>query len=121
MNNAETNWFLGWLAQADPRVANALPAVAIWQAALMSATVDEAKQAVLDHAQMNDAPATPFAIRRRVQIAQELARAKARAMEPRNTYSNPIAFRSRNPQAWDKLYAQGNQDQHADWKARGRE
>lgn len=120
MNLEETNYFLGWLAQADPRVMNGIAAVEVWQAALIHATPAEAKQAVLDHTLANDGPATPAAIRKRAAQLRITAEAQTRALTAApSPVKNPNSFRSRNPELWDKLFEEGRQARRDDLAARG--
>ena len=120
MNLEETNYFLGWLAQADPRVMNGIAAVEVWQAALVHATPAEAKQAVLDHTLANDGPANPSTIRKRVHQIRTTAEAQTRALTAApTTVRNPHSFRSRNPELWDHLFEEGRQARQDELAAKG--
>lgn len=110
MNLEETNYFLGWLAQHDGRVANSVAAVEIWQASLNNATAAEAKQAVLDHYRGNEAvAATPGGIRKRTQTLRTTTEAQGRALTASAPVKHPASWRSRNPELWDELFAAGRE------------
>jgi hypothetical protein len=110
MNLEETNYFLGWLSQHDGRVANSVAAVEIWQASLANATPAEAKQAVLDHYRGNEeVTATPGGIRKRTQTLRTTAEAKASAIAALPPVKHPNSWRARNPEEWDRLFAEGQE------------
>jgi hypothetical protein len=122
MNLTETNAFLTWVSQYDGRVNNTPAAVEIWQSALIFATVAEAKQAAEDHYRMNEAPpVSPGGIRKRCMTIQSTNEAKRRAITaaPTRMVSDPNSFRSRNPEEWDRLAAEGAEKRRADLAARG--
>ena len=121
MNLTETNAFLTWVSQYDGRVNNTPAAVEIWQSALIFATVAEAKQAAEEHYRVNDAaPASPGGIRKRCSQIQSTNEAKQRAITATPTrVSNPNSFRSRNPELWDQLAAQGAQKRREELATKG--
>lgn len=122
MNLTETNAFLTWVSQYDGRVNNTPAAVEIWQAALIFATVAEAKQAAEEHYRMNDAaPASPGGVRKRCMTIQSTNEAKTRAITaaPTRRVSDPNSFRSRNPDLWDRLAEEGREQRRAELAARG--
>ena len=121
MNLIETNAFLTWLNQHDPRVSNSVAAVEIWQASLIFATPAEAKQAAIEHYRGNDTiPATAAGIRKRVGTLRTTAEAKTRAITatPHQT-TNPHSYRSRNPALWDQLLERGAQERRHELHAKG--
>jgi len=121
MNLIETNAFLTWLNQHDPRVPNSVAAVEIWQASLIFATPAEAKQAAIEHYRGNDTiPATAAGIRKRVGTLRTTAEAKTRAITagPHQTI-NPHSYRSRNPSLWDQLMERGKNERRHELQAKG--
>ncbi|UYM26625.1 hypothetical protein SEA_BAUER_76 [Arthrobacter phage Bauer] len=121
MNLEETNYFLGWLSQHDPRVQNGYAAVEVWQASLATATAAEAKQAILEHYRANEAvPASPAGIRKRTQTIRATVEAQTRAIEAApGQVKHPNSWRSRNPELWDHLMEQGKQARRAELQAKG--
>jgi hypothetical protein len=115
MNLEETVALLTWINQHDPRVQLNAAARDIWGYALSAVTYDDCRQAVLEHYKVNDAmPVNSGTIHKRAK-AIETSRAagqRARMIEAapdRTVITNPRALRSRNPELWDKLFAEGRQ------------
>lgn len=121
MNLTETNAFLTWVSQYDGRINNTTAAVEIWQSALIFATVQEAKQAAEEHYRVNDTAAiTPGGIRKRCSQIQSTNEAKQRAITATPArVSNPNSYRSRNPELWDQLAAQGAQTRREELATKG--
>lgn len=67
MNKTEALALVTWVSQSDGRVTVADATVQIWENALQTATVAEARSAIMDHYRMNETQATPYGIRRRVE------------------------------------------------------
>lgn len=109
----------------DPRVQSNQPTYELWHKVLHKHQYVEAQAAIqLFYERYTDPTQRPVvdpASIRRI-IAQETTRAVAKqdAIEatPR-TVTNPMSWRARNPEEWDRLFAKGAADRQADLRARG--
>jgi hypothetical protein len=73
----------------------------------------------MDHYRGNETAATPAGIRRLTYAIRERAAAVQSALEAGPTVKDPNTFRSRDPERWERLKAQGAADRQADLKRRG--
>jgi len=123
MNAEETVLLLTWVNQHDPRVQLNAASRDIWAYSLLPFTAAEAKQAILDHYRLNDSiPVSPGAIRKRADDHRAVTEGRQSAIEanPKQSSRNPMSWRARNPEEWDRLMEEGRLARQADLKARGR-
>jgi len=121
MDLQETILMLRWLSNVDARVIFTEPAAEMWAHALAPIEASEAKQAILDHYRTNDQfPATHAGIRKRALAVRDTREAQQRAIEPPKAYKNPLSWRARNPEEWDRLFEEGRQQGNAERARNGR-
>jgi len=120
MNAEETVLLLTWLNQHDPRVQLTAAGRDIWEYSLKPYTVEEARQAILEHYHANDSlAATPGAISKRAGNVRTSRQARQNAIEALPPVKHPNSWRSRNPEEWDRLFEIGRQERINDLKTRG--
>lgn len=119
MQYTETIALLTRINQADPLVILDDATVDIWVHTMEHVEFDDAWQAVLDHYRLHDnVPAKAAAIRKRAMDfrASKEGRAKALTAGPRPV-ANPLSYRQRNPEEWDRLYEEGRRQGNAEREA----
>lgn len=104
---------LGWLKAQDPRIQQNDPAVDGWEAALRPFSAHEVRKVLERHIITNPEPPRPADIRRATTAYVEYQRARQSAIEPPKRVKHPSAWRSRNPELWDQLFAQGRREGNA--------
>ena len=121
MNLEETVALMTWVNQHDPRVQLNKPSRDIWANALQPYSYDECMQAVLDHYRLNDDESvSPAKIRKRAELVRAQRTGRQSALEPpAKPFKNPMSWRARNPEEWDRLFERGRQDRRADLEKRG--
>jgi hypothetical protein len=121
MDHKQTIAMLTWINQVDPRVMLNEANVDVWAYAMRTIPADVAKQAVLEHYKANDSiAASPGAISKRAANIKNSRDAKANAITAApDVVTNPMSWRQRNPEEWDRLFEQGRQSRRADLEARG--
>lgn len=111
MNSEETVALLTWVNQHDPRVQLNAASRDIWAYSLSPFTVQEAKQAILDHYRLNDSIAvSPGAIRKRADDHRAVTDGRYTAQKklPASAWKHPTAcFKYTDPERWDALFQQG--------------
>lgn len=112
--------------QLDPRIQLNDPTLDVWLTATASLSVEEAKWGIKDYyanANPNDArgvPALqPATLRHRVSQARERAGAKGRAIEATKPVRHPSGYRASDPEHWDRLVAQSQEQHRQDLRRRG--
>ena len=103
---------LRWINEGDPRVQFNDSAVEFWHYSLRTVDAAVAKQAVLEHVRQHEAIAvTPAAIAKRASNIKTSRDAGRRAIEanPKQSKMHPLSYRSRNPELWDQLVKEGEQ------------
>lgn len=122
MDHKQTIAMLTWINQVDPRVMLNEASAETWAYAMRNIPSDIAKQAVLEHYKAHESiAASPGAISKRAGNIRTSAEAKVQALEPpAPPYKNPMSWRQRNPEEWDRLMAQGREERRQDLIARGR-
>ena len=122
MDHKQTIAMLTWINQVDPRVMLNEASAETWAYAMSNIAPDIAKQAVLEHYKAHEQfAASPGAISKRAANIKTSREAKQKALEPTPApFKNPMSWRARNPEEWDRLMEQGRQSRLADLKARGR-
>lgn len=120
MNLTETASYLRWLSQADGRIQTTDPNLQIWQDALSNATPNEVREATLEFTRTNDGTmVTPAAIRRMAYAHRERAAARKTALTAAPKVKHPNMFRARNPELWDHLFQQGQQQRLDNLRRKG--
>lgn len=129
MNPDEAAALLTYTNQADPLVSLNDANADIWWEALKRHDFDKAKWCIKDY-YANTAPArdgrippiTPSVLRHRIGDKTAIVESKHRALEPpKNKTPSPVTFRSKDPERWDALVAQGAAEYKAGLRARGME
>lgn len=65
-------------------------------------------------------PLTPGMLKSRMREMEERSESKQRALEsPKNKTPNPMSWRQRNPEEWDRLMRQGAEDRYNELTRRG--
>jgi len=123
MDHKQTIAMLTWINQVDPRVMLNEAAAETWAYAMRTTPADVAKQAVLEHYKANEnIAASPGAISKRsanIRTSRE-AGERAIALEPAQPFKNPMYWRDRNREEWDRLMAVGSEERRRDLISRGR-
>jgi len=122
VDHKQTIAMLTWVNQVDPRVMLNEANADVWAYSMRSVAADVAKQAVLEHYKANESiAASPGAISKRAANIKASREAGQRAIaEPVQVVTNPMSWRKRNPEEWDRLYEQGRLERQRDLAARGR-
>lgn len=123
METAQVVSMLRWVNEVDPRVMFNEPAVEMWTYAMRTIPADIAKQAILEHYKAHEAiPASPGAISKRSANIKTSREAGVRAIsaEPEKPFKNPMYWRDRNREEWDRLMAVGAEERRRDLISRGR-
>lgn len=120
MNIPDTIGFLTWLSQTDSRVQVTDANVQVWTNALMDIPAAAAKTAALDHYKTQESiMPTPAVIRKHAFAERDRARAKQSALTAGPVVSSPNSYKSRDPDRWQQLMAQGAEEHKAKLRARG--
>lgn len=125
MNEKEIVAAVTYANAIDPRVQSNQPTYELWLRVLSRFRYVEVQAAIqLFYERYSDPSSRPVvdpsSIRRI--IGQEVTRAAAHhdALEAKpREITNPMSWRSKNPDAWDRLMAEGAARRQADLKARG--
>ena len=120
MDHKQTIAMLTWINQVDPRVMLNEAAAETWAYSMAPIETDEAKQAILEHYKANESiAASPSAIRKRaLNIRSSRAAGQSAITAKPAAPKHPMAWRSRNPEEWDRLFEQGRAEGNAGRKAR---
>jgi hypothetical protein len=125
MNQNETVAAVNYANAIDARIQANQPTYELWHRVLNGFAYIQVQAAIQvfyeRYADPSNRPTVDAPVIRKI-IHQETTRneAKGRAIEPpRNTVKNPLSFRARNPELWDRLYRQGRDDYHEDLRSRG--
>lgn len=112
MNLEETVTLIAWVNQHDARVQVNGPSRDIWAHAMQPYTPEEARQAILDHYRINDDQAvTPGMVRKRAEIVRSSRAGQQSALTAATAVvKDPMTFRQRNPELWDRLMREGAAD-----------
>lgn len=112
MNVNEARAFLTWANQHDPRVEPSPVNAEIWAHALGPYYPEQVKQAALEfYRTAGDKKITPGELRRFIQSLRTSEEARQRALDPpARVITSPGAYRSRNPEVWDRLREQGRRE-----------
>lgn len=109
MNLEETVTLIAWVNQHDARVQVNGPSRDIWAHAMQPYTIEEARQAILDHYRINDDQSvTPGMVRKRAEIVRSSRAGQQSALTAATAVvKDPMTFRERNPELWDRLMREG--------------
>lgn len=120
MNLLDTTAFLTWLSQHDGRIQVSDAEIEIWQHTLQTIPTNAVKAAALEHYRLNEKEKpSPFAIRKIAIADRDRARAKQSALTAGPVVSSPNSYKSRDPDRWQQLMAQGAEEHKAKLRARG--
>jgi hypothetical protein len=129
MDLLETTKLIIWVNQFDPFVQANDSAADIWHGSMYQITYNEAEEAIVAHYRANPGQqAQPGAILKRALNSRAAKEAGTRAIEVPQTRRELEAsdgqiqrsWRSRNPEEWDRLMAEGREARRADLAVRGR-
>jgi hypothetical protein len=112
VNVVEARAFLTWANQHDPRVEPSPVNAEIWAHALGPYYPEQVKQAALEFFRTaGDKKINPGDLWKLIQSLKASEEARQRALDPPATVINsPGAYRSRNPELWDRLREQGRRE-----------
>lgn len=112
MNLEETVTLIAWVNQHDARIQVNGPSRDIWANAMQPYTIEEARQAILDHYRVNDDQAvTPGMVRKRAEIVRSSRAGVQSAIEAApKPVKSPMSWRARNPELWDELFESGRRE-----------
>lgn len=126
MNPTEAATALAYANQADKRVETNDAVMDAWEIGLATVTFDEAIWGIKNYAATAlsnsgwPTPAiTPGVLRKIVLTERDRAASTRRALDPPVRHTSPNSYRSRDPEAWGRLVAQGKEDHLADLQRRG--
>lgn len=112
---------LTYTNQIDPRVQLTEANTETWTYALKDFDARQVRWVIRDYYATADKPAamTPGIIRQRVRTLQGQADAKRNAIEATPPARNPNSWRTRNPEEWDRLVAEGRDQRRTELRSRG--
>lgn len=126
MNEEQVVNCLTYLSQLDPRVQINDAASDLWFYAIESLPMDQVIWIIRDYYataspnSVGGVPAlTPATLKHRLRDMRDRAESKQRALEPPPKHTNPMSYRSRNPEEFARLMRQGRDDHRADLQRRG--
>lgn len=115
MDHKQTIAMLTWINQVDPRVMLNEASAETWAYAMQNIPADVAKQAVLEHYKAHESiAASPGAISKRAGNIKTSREAKTSAITAGPPVKHPNGWRARNPEEWDRLFAQGREQGNAE-------
>lgn len=113
MNPTETTAALTYANQIDERIQITPANLDVWAEALAHVPLEQTRWLIKQHYIRDDKrePVSPAIIRRNARLENERAAAKRAALtRAPERDANPMSWRSRNPEEWDRLTTQGAVD-----------
>jgi hypothetical protein len=121
-----------YLNQIDPRIQLNDSTTDLWFYAIESLQVDQVRWVIRDYYATSNPnqsggvqPITPATLKHRLASMRERAAARSRAnevakaLEAGPVVRNPMSYRQRNPEEFERLMALGRDEHRADLKSRG--